>query len=164
MDLARIAISFTASGGTQNFKQSSFNQSIDESRLSLQHPPSRVGDTKPSRAVDLRKGPSASRALRPLHLEGIAANERGIPVALDGPRLNDLAAWLPCLAEREEISVRIVSGLFDEFAPTPLLREGRLGADGGDWTSGNGKEKRTRRGEPFSCPKSPTTSGDHTSR
>jgi hypothetical protein len=32
--------------------------------------------------------------------------------------LNDLAAWLPCLAEREEISVRIVSGLFDEFAPS----------------------------------------------
>jgi hypothetical protein len=32
--------------------------------------------------------------------------------------LNDLAAWLPCLAEREEIPVRIVSGLFDEFAPS----------------------------------------------
>jgi hypothetical protein len=31
--------------------------------------------------------------------------------------LNDLAAWLPYVAEREEIPVRIVSGLFDEFPP-----------------------------------------------
>jgi hypothetical protein len=48
----------------------------------------------------------------------MAANERGIPVALDGPRLNDLAARLTGLAERKEISVRVVSGLFDEFAPS----------------------------------------------
>jgi len=106
------------SGRKVSSNRSSFNQSIDENRLSLQDSPSRVGDTKPSRAVDIRKGPSASRARRPLHLEGIAANERGIQVALDGPRLNGLAARLPCLAEREEISVRIVSGLFDEFAPS----------------------------------------------
>jgi hypothetical protein len=32
--------------------------------------------------------------------------------------LNDLAARLTCLAERKEISVRVVSGLFDEFAPS----------------------------------------------
>src|SRR5712691_5266744 len=81
-------------GRTQSHKQS-----IDENRLSLQDLPSRVGDTEPSRAVDLRKGPTAPRARRPFHLEGIAADERGIPVALDGPRLNDLAARLPCLAQ-----------------------------------------------------------------
>jgi hypothetical protein len=32
--------------------------------------------------------------------------------------LNDLAARLPSLAERQEISVRVVSGLFGEFAPS----------------------------------------------
>jgi hypothetical protein len=86
--------------------------------LFLQDLPSRVGATEPSRAVDLRKGPTASRARRPFNLEGIAADERGIPVAFNGPRLNDLAARLPCLAERQEISVRVVSGLFGEFAPS----------------------------------------------
>ena len=100
-------------GRTQSLKQS-----IDENRLSLQDLPSRVGNSEPSRAVDFRKGPTASGAWRPFHLEGIAADERGIPVAFDGPRLNDLAARLKCLAERKEISVRVVSGLFDEFAPS----------------------------------------------
>jgi hypothetical protein len=32
--------------------------------------------------------------------------------------VNDLAARLPRLAERQEISVRVVSGLFGEFAPS----------------------------------------------
>jgi hypothetical protein len=91
-------------------------QSIDENRLSLQDLPMRVSATEPSRAVDFRKGPTASGARRPFHLEGNAADERGIPVAFDGPRLNDLAARLPCLAERQEISVRVVSRLFGEFA------------------------------------------------
>ena len=59
-------------------------QSIDENRLSLQDIPSRVGDTEPSRALDLLKGPTAPRTRRPFHLEGIAADERGIPIALDG--------------------------------------------------------------------------------
>jgi hypothetical protein len=84
--------------------------------LSFQDLPSRVGDTEPSRAVDLRKTPSMSGARRPFHLEGIAEDERGIPAALDGPRSNDLAARLPCLAKREEISARVVPSLFDEFA------------------------------------------------
>src|ERR1700722_2267577 len=97
-----------AAGPKVSSNRSSFNQSIDENRLSLQDLPSRVGDTEPSRAVDLRKGLSATRARWPLHLEGIAANERGIPVAFDGPRLNDVAARLPSLAERQEISVRVV--------------------------------------------------------
>jgi len=59
-------------------------QSIDENRLSLQDIPSRVGDTEPSRALDLLKGPTAPRTRRPFHLEGIAADGRGIPIALDG--------------------------------------------------------------------------------
>jgi hypothetical protein len=93
-------------------------QSIDENRLSLQDLPSRVGNSEPSRAVDFRKSPTASGAWRPFHLEGIAAEERGIPVALDGPSLNDLAARLPRLAERPEVSVRVLPGLFGEFAPS----------------------------------------------
>src|SRR4029077_3295191 len=93
-------------------------QSIDEDRLSLQNLPSRVSDTEPSRAVDLRKSPTASGARRPFYLKGVTLDERGIPVAFDGPRLNDLAARLPRLAERQEISVRVVSGLFGEFAPS----------------------------------------------
>jgi hypothetical protein len=32
--------------------------------------------------------------------------------------LNDLSARLPRLAEWQEISVRVVSGLFGEFAPS----------------------------------------------
>jgi hypothetical protein len=32
--------------------------------------------------------------------------------------MNDLSARLPRLPERQEISVRIVSGLFGEFAPS----------------------------------------------
>jgi hypothetical protein len=55
---------------------------------------------------------------RPLHLKGVTLDERGIPVAFDGPRSNDLAARLPSLAERQEITVRVVSGLFGEFAPS----------------------------------------------
>jgi hypothetical protein len=84
--------------------------------LSLKDFPSRVSDSEPSRVVDFRKGPTASGVRRLFHFEGIAADERAIPVAFNGPSLHDLAACLPCLAERKEFSVRIVSGLFDEFA------------------------------------------------
>ena len=91
-------------------------QSVDENHLSLEDLPPRVGDTEPGRAVDLREGQTASGARRPLYLKGVTLDERGIPVAFDGPRLNDLAARLPSLAERQEISVRVVSGLFGEFA------------------------------------------------
>ena len=91
-------------------------QSIDENHLSLEDFPSRVGDTEPGRAVDLRECQTASGAGRPLYLKGVTLDERGIPVAFDGPRLNDLAARLPSLAERQEISVRVVSGIFGEFA------------------------------------------------
>src|SRR5580693_3353742 len=41
-------------------------QSIDENHLSLEDLPPRVGDTEPGRAVDLRKGQTASGARRPL--------------------------------------------------------------------------------------------------
>jgi hypothetical protein len=51
-------------------------------------------------------------AIPPLYLKGVTLDERGIPVAFDGPRLNDLAARLPRLAERQEISVQAVSSLF----------------------------------------------------
>jgi hypothetical protein len=91
--------------GSEPRRLSLFRQQRRLERQDLQDHPSRVGDTKPS-AVDLWKGPSAAGARWPLQLESIAANERGIPVALDGLRLNDLAASMPCLAEREEISVR----------------------------------------------------------
>jgi hypothetical protein len=93
-------------------------QSIDENHLSLKDLPSRIGDTKPARAVDLRKRPTAPGTRRPFYLKGVAADERGILVTFDGPRMNDLSAWLPRLPERQEISVRVVSGLFGEFAPS----------------------------------------------
>src|ERR1700686_865695 len=92
-------------------------QSIDENHLSLEDLPSRVGNSEPSRSVDFRKGPMASGTRRPFHLEGVAADERGIPVAFDGPRLYDFAARLPRLPEWQENSFRIVSSLFGEFAP-----------------------------------------------
>src|ERR1700722_9031211 len=114
----RKAAPARAAGPKVSSNRSSFNQSIDENRLSLQDPPSRVGDTEPGRAVDLREGQRASGARRPLYLKGVTLDERGIPVAFDCPRLNDLAARLPSLAERQEISVRVVSGIFGEVAAT----------------------------------------------
>ena len=56
-------------------------QSIDENHLSLKDLPSRVGDTEPGRAVDLREGQTASGARRPLYLKGVTLDERGIPVS-----------------------------------------------------------------------------------
>ena len=60
----------------------------------------------------------ASGTRRPFHLEGVAADERGIPVAFDGPRLYDFAARLPRLPEWQENSLRVMSSFFGEFAPS----------------------------------------------
>src|ERR1700733_8171212 len=114
----RKAAPARAAGPKVSSNRSSFNQSIDENHLSLKDLPSRVGDTEPGRAVDLREGQTASGARRPLYLKGVTLDKRRIPVTFDGPRLNDLAARLPSLAERQEISVRVASSLFGEFAPS----------------------------------------------
>lgn len=60
----------------------------------------------------------ASGTRRPFHLEGVAADQRGIPVAFDGPHLHDFAARLPRLPEWQENSLRVMSSLFGEFAPS----------------------------------------------
>ena len=96
----------------------SVKQSIDENRLSHEDLSSRVGNSEPSRSVDFRKGPMASGTRRPFHLEGVAADERGIPVAFDGPRMYDFAARLPRLPEWQENSLRVMSSLLGEFAPS----------------------------------------------
>ena len=75
----------------------SVKQSIDENRLSHEDLSSRVGDSEPSRSVDFGKVPMVSGTRRPFHLEGVAADERGIPFAFDGPRMYDFAARLPRL-------------------------------------------------------------------
>jgi hypothetical protein len=60
----------SGAGRSVSVRTQSLKQSIDENRLSLQDLPTRVSATEPSRAVDFRKGPTASGARRPFHLEG----------------------------------------------------------------------------------------------
>jgi hypothetical protein len=103
-------------------KTQSVKQSIDENSLSHEDLSSRVGNSQPSRSVDFRKGPMASGTRRPFHLEGVAADVRGIPVAFDSPRLYDFAARLPRLPEWQENSLRVVSSLLGEFAPSGRQR------------------------------------------
>jgi hypothetical protein len=62
-----------------------------------------------------RGGHSISKVLLRM---SAGSQDRRIAVAFDGPRLNDLAAQLSRLAERQEISLRVVSSLFGEFAPS----------------------------------------------
>jgi hypothetical protein len=56
-----------------------------KTHLPLQNLPSRVGDFEPSRAIDLRKGPSSPRARRPFHLERYCCGRARDPSRLRWP-------------------------------------------------------------------------------
>jgi hypothetical protein len=101
-------------------------QAIDKNSLPLQNLQARVGDVKPSRPVKLRKQLPQSGSRWPLHFERIALQACRIPVLLNGPDVNDFAARLPCLAEWNGLSARMVPRLFGKLAPRcckrPLAR------------------------------------------
>lgn len=75
----------------------------------------RLVDSKPTGAVKFRKTLTPPGPWRPFHLEHIALKTVGIPVAFNGPCVNNLSARLPCLAERPRFSARPVTGLFREL-------------------------------------------------
>ena len=83
--------------------------------MPLQNLRMRFVDPRPSRAVKFRKFLLSSGPWRPFHLEHIALKTAGIPVAFDGPYVNNLSARLLCLAERPRFPARLVTGLFREL-------------------------------------------------
>src|SRR5438132_2490007 len=77
----------------------------------------RIGDGEPLRAIDLREFLLLSRARRPFHGEGVAADRRRVAIALGGPREDRLPAGLAARRERDERSRGLDAGFLEEFAP-----------------------------------------------
>jgi hypothetical protein len=94
------------------------DQTVKENSLTLQNLQARGGEGKPGRAIQFWKHQAPLRSWRPLHLEHVAVEVRGIPVVFHGPNVDELTSRLPCLAKRQWLSKRPVARLFGEL---PLL-------------------------------------------
>jgi hypothetical protein len=85
------------------------------------------------RAVDFGECTSLARAWRPFHCESVAAQGSGVAVGFEDPRVDQLAAFLPDCAERDEWAGRFEAGFLLEFAN----RGGQRIFAGGDLAFGN---------------------------
>ena len=90
-------------------------QTIEENRLPLHNLRTGLVEPKPGRAVKLRKFLTPPGSWRPFHLEHIALQSAGVPVAFNGPYVNGLSTRLLCLAKRPRFSARAVTRLFREL-------------------------------------------------
>ena len=80
--------------------------------MSFQNLRMRHVDAKPFGAVKFRKRLTSAGSGRPIQLEHIALKASGLPVAFDGPYVNNLPSRLLCLAERPRFAARPVTRLF----------------------------------------------------
>src|SRR5262245_6395968 len=111
-------------------------QAVYEHGLTFQYLRPRLGNAKPGRAVELRKCQPLPGPWRPLHLECVAPKRRWIPVTLNGPYVNNLAAGLLRIAKCEELAGRPVPGLLDELTQRRRIR----GFAGANQSFGNGPD------------------------
>src|SRR5690606_29543126 len=78
----------------------------------------RARERDPRRAIDLGEPPRLARARRPLELEFVARDGRGVEVGARSPRVHALAAPETHLAERDEGRLgRRDPELLDDLAP-----------------------------------------------
>lgn len=73
-------------------------------------------EIEPFGAIDLGERLASAGARRPFYGERIAYERLRIPIVLDGPHMNALAARLPDGPERSDSASRMKSGLFNKFA------------------------------------------------
>src|SRR5262245_35395222 len=86
-----------------------------------------IGGGKPSRAIDFRKRRLASARGRPVQLEPVRCQRRGIEVAFEAEGGDDLPARLNEIAQRKKIALRASAGLLRELALGHLERILTLG-------------------------------------
>src|SRR5271169_1795849 len=73
--------------------------------------------SEPFSAVDFAKGPPPAASGRPLNLERVASDQRGVKIALGGKGIDPLATRLLDLSERNQtLSGRGHANFFLEFA------------------------------------------------
>src|SRR6185312_3898500 len=92
---------------------------VDEAALRRIDLRARRGEAEPLGAVDLGKGPNATRAWRPFEIEGVALDSARIAITLDGPGIDDLAAGLPDGRQRAELASDGEARLLGELALRP---------------------------------------------
>src|SRR5919198_2200873 len=80
-------------------------EAVQQRRLGRQDAFARLVEPEPPGPVDLRELAHPARPRRPLDREGVRADRRGVGVALERPRRDDLAAALAHLAEIDELAV-----------------------------------------------------------
>lgn len=91
-------------------------EALEQFGLAFQYFATRRGDIEPFGAINLGKRLHLARPRRPFHAERIANERLRIPIVLDGPHMNALAARLPDGPERSDSAPRLKSGLFNKFA------------------------------------------------
>src|SRR6478752_2965658 len=96
------------------FVRDNSQQAVEKHRLPFQYLGTRFVDSKPGRAVKFRKFLTPPGSWRPFHLEHIAFQIAGVPVACNRPYVNGLSTRLLCLAKRPRFSTRRVTRLFRE--------------------------------------------------
>src|SRR5690606_20207959 len=77
-------------------------RALEQRRLGGEDLRARRRERKPLHAIDLGKGGAPARSRRPLDLESVAHERRGIAVAEQRPRVDALAALLDDVTERDE--------------------------------------------------------------
>jgi hypothetical protein len=90
-------------------------QAVEKSRLAFQNFRMRLVDAKPSGAVKFRELLTPPGSWRPFYFEHIAFKASGLPVAFDGPYVNNLSSRPLFLAERPRFAARPMTRLFREL-------------------------------------------------